>query len=107
MVPGLRNEGASRLEAAGAEVDRGTRQDLESPHSEAANADGVIQAARSQRCNFAANCEKDRRAIETLGAGQPATEGVSATGVNASVVRLPQVHDTRKQGLITIHRNHP
>jgi nucleoside-diphosphate-sugar epimerase len=26
---------------------------------------------------------------------------VSATGVNVSVIRLPQVHDTRKQGLVT------
>jgi nucleoside-diphosphate-sugar epimerase len=91
---------------------------------------------------FVANCEKDRRAIEALGAalagsdrplvitsgtgmgndvpGQPATEEIfntrhpnprvaselagaslSAAGVNVSVMRLPQVHDTVKQGLIT------
>jgi nucleoside-diphosphate-sugar epimerase len=92
--------------------------------------------------NFLANCEKDRHAIEALGAalagsnrpllitsgtgmgsaapGQVATEdvfsadnpnprsasevagaAVSAAGVNVSVVRLPQVHDTLKQGLVT------
>jgi hypothetical protein len=91
--------------------------------------------------NFAAICEKDRRAIEALGdalvgsdrplvitsgtgmgavPGQPATEdhfdpnhpnprksselagaSVATRGVNVSVVRLRQVHDTVKQGLIT------
>jgi nucleoside-diphosphate-sugar epimerase len=30
-----------------------------------------------------------------------AAASVAATGVNVSVVRLPQVHDTRKQGLVT------
>ena len=91
---------------------------------------------------FADVCEKDKRAIEALGAaligsdrpllitsgtgmgnaapGQPATEdhfdanhpnprkgsevagaSVAERGVNVSVVRLPQVHDTVKQGLIT------
>jgi hypothetical protein len=91
---------------------------------------------------FVANCEKDSRAIEVLGAalagsdrplivtsgtgmgmaahGQPATEQVFnpdhptprkaseiaanallAAGINVAVVRLPQVHDPVKQGLIT------
>ncbi len=137
------DEGARALMAAGAEVHRGNLEDLESLRSGAARADGVIHTAFDHNfSNFAANCEKDRRAIEALGAalsgsnrplvitsgtgmgntvpGQPATEdvfnanhpnprsasevagaAVSATGVNVSVVRLPQVHDTVKQGLIT------
>jgi nucleoside-diphosphate-sugar epimerase len=137
------DEGAKALTAAGVQVHRGNLEDPESLRSSAARADGVIHTAFDHNfSNFAANCEKDRRAIEALGSalagsnrplvitsgtgmgnaapGQPATEDVfnadhpnprraselagaalSATGVNVSVVRLPQVHDTVKQGLIT------
>jgi nucleoside-diphosphate-sugar epimerase len=34
-------------------------------------------------------------------ASEEAADTAAAQGVNASVVRLPQVHDTRKQGLVT------
>ena len=33
-------------------------------------------------------------------ASEAAVKGLTARGVNTSVVRLPQVHDTRKQGLV-------
>ena len=137
------DEGARKLMAAGAEVHRGTLEELESLRNGATKADGVIHLAFDHNfSNFVANCEKDRRAIEALGAalagssrplvitsgtgmgsaapGQPATEDVfntdnphprsasetagaamSAAGVNVSVVRLPQVHNKFKQGLIT------
>ena len=135
--------GADTLIAAGAEVHRGTLEDVDSLRSGAGKADAVIHTAFDHNfSNFAANCEKDRRAIEALGAGlsgsncsliitsgtgianavpgQPATEdafnadhpnpriaselagaALLAAGINVSVVRLPQVHDPRKQGLIT------
>ncbi len=135
--------GAQSLIAAGAEAHGGTLEDLASLRSGAAQSDAVIHCAFDHDfSNFVANCEKDRRVIETLGtvlagsdrpliitsgtgmgnaaSGQPATEdifngdhpnprkaselagaSVLATGVNVSVVRLPQVHDTVKQGLIT------
>jgi nucleoside-diphosphate-sugar epimerase len=135
--------GAQSLATAGAEVHRGTLEDLESLRSGAAQSDGVIHCAFDHDfLNFVANCEKDKRAIGALGAalagsdrplvitsgtgmgntvhGQPATEdafhadnphprkaselaGASMleAGVNLSVVRLPQVHDTVKQGLVT------
>jgi nucleoside-diphosphate-sugar epimerase len=135
--------GAQALIAAGAEVHRGNLEDPESLRSGAAQSDGVIHCAFDHDfSNFAAICEKDRRAIEALGAGlngsdgplvitsgtgmgnavpgQPATEdifnpdhpnprraselagaSVAASGVNVSVVRLPQVHNTFKQGLVS------
>jgi nucleoside-diphosphate-sugar epimerase len=134
--------GAQALIAAGAEPHRGALEDLDSLRSGAAKSDGVSHCAFDHDFSrFAANCEKDRRAIEALGAalvgsdrplvitsgtgmgaehGRPATEEVfnpshpnprvaselagasmSAAGVNVVVVRLPQVHDTVKQGLIT------
>ena len=135
--------GAEALAAAGAEVHRGSLEDLESLKSGAAKADGVIHCAFDHDfSNFAANCEKDKRAIEAMGdvlvgsdrpfvitsgtgmgSGAPgalATEdianlhhpnprvaseaagiSVAERGVSVSVVRLPQVHDPVKQGLIT------
>ena len=137
-------EGAPALAAAGAEVLRGSLEDLDSLREGAERSDGVIHLAFNHDFSkFVANCEDDRRVIRALGSvlagsdrplivtsgtpiantvpGQPAEEGnatigsdvhpraaseeeaaaVAADGVNVSVVRLPQVHDTVKQGLIT------
>ena len=146
QVIGLaRNDaGAKLLTAAGAQVQRGDLNDLESLRSGAAAADGVIHAAFIHDFSkFQENCEIDRLAIQALGSalasssrplivtsgtamaipapGQPATEdapilrsevmpragseeavaSLVANGANVSIVRLPQVHDTVKQGLIT------
>jgi nucleoside-diphosphate-sugar epimerase len=135
---------AAALAAAGAEVHRGSLDDLDSLKAGAAQCDGVIHLAFNHDFStFAANCEDDRRVIKALGSvlvgsprplivtsgtgiahtvpGQPAHEDnptigsdvipraaseeaaaeVAADGVNVSVVRLPQVHDPVRQGLVT------
>jgi nucleoside-diphosphate-sugar epimerase len=135
---------AAALAAAGADVHRGSLEDLQSLKEGVARADGVIHLAFNHDFStFVGNCEDDRRVIKALGAalagsarplivtsgtpiantvpGQPAKEdnptvrsdvhpraaseeaaaAVAADGVNVSVVRLPQVHDTTRQGLVT------
>lgn len=137
-------EKSAALQAAGAEVHRGSLEDLDSLKAGVARSDAVIHLAFNHDFSrFAANCEDDRQVIKSLGAalvgsnrpliitsgtgmtnsvpGQPAKEDgplisssvipraaseeagaeVAEQGVNVSVVRLPQVHDPVKQGLIT------
>jgi nucleoside-diphosphate-sugar epimerase len=133
--------GARQLAAAGAEVHRGDLEDPSTLRGGAERADAVIHCAFDHDFSrFVANCEKDRRNIEAIGAvlagsrrpfvitsgtglgartpGAVATEdyfdaanfnprkiseltGDALRDVNVSYVRLPQVHDTRRQGLIT------
>ena len=135
---------AAALAEAGAAVQRGSIEDLDTLKAAAARCEGVIHLAFNHDFSqFKANCEADRRVITALGSalagsrrplivtsgtgmsnvvpGEPAREdgptissevipraaseeaaaAIAATGVNVSVVRLPQVHDTHKQGLIT------
>lgn len=138
------DEGAKALEAAGAQVHRGTLEDPETLKRGAEQAEAVIHCAFDHDfSNFVANCEKDKRAIEAMGSvlvgsnrpflitsgvgvgsgapGEPALEknppnlkhpnpristeltgvALAEKGVNVVAIRLPQVHDTFKQGLIT------
>jgi nucleoside-diphosphate-sugar epimerase len=138
------DEKAAELAAAGAEVVRGSLEDLGGVRDGAARSDGVIHLAFNHDFSqYTANCEDDRRVIQALGAalggtdrplivtsgtgmaqaapGQPATEdspaissamipraaseeaaaALAADGVNVSIVRLPQVHDTIRQGLVS------
>lgn len=65
--------GAKALRAAGAEVQRGSLEDVESLRSAAAKSDGVIHLAFDHSAfghdfsKFIEVCEKDKRAIEALG----------------------------------------
>ena len=135
---------AAALAATGAEVHRGSLDDIDSLKAGAAQADGVIHLAfKHDFSNFAANCEHDRRVVHALGsvlkgsdrplivtsgtglartlsdepakednatigadviprgASEEAAAAVAAEGVNVSVMRLPQVHDPVRQGLIS------
>ena len=133
-------EGEKSLAALGADVLRGSLEDLDSLRQGASASDAVIHLAFIHDWSkFVENCEIDRRAIEALGSGlagsdrplivtsgtgglagpgQVTTEdhvmppdypfprvseqtALSLKGVRASVMRLPQVHDPVKQGLIT------
>ncbi|CAA9356009.1 MAG: Nucleoside-diphosphate-sugar epimerases [uncultured Chloroflexia bacterium] len=61
-------QSAASLEAAGAEVQRGTLEDLDSLQSAAATTDGVIHTAFVHDfSDYARAAETDRRAIEALG----------------------------------------
>ena len=139
------DEGAKSLAAIGADVHRGSLEDLDSLRKGAIGADGVIHLAVIHLAfihdlsKFEENCQKDKRAIETVGSvlagsdrpfivtsgvaglagpGQVATEdmdvppdypfpvaseqtALALKGVKASSMRLPQVHNTVKQGLVT------
>jgi nucleoside-diphosphate-sugar epimerase len=91
--------GANSLAGIGAQVHRGDLDDLESLRSGAAMADGVIHCAFNHNFSkFAASCELDRQAIETLGStisglGRPlivtAGIGMLAPGRAATEEDLP------------------
>ena len=132
-------EGAKALAAQGADVHRGTLDDVNSLREGAGASDAVIHLAFIHDFSkFQENCDIDKRAIEAMGAvlagsDRPlivtggtagiAPPGVLVTeehrhpanshlprvseqtamalqGVKAAVMRLPQVHDTHKQGLV-------
>jgi nucleoside-diphosphate-sugar epimerase len=77
---------AASLAATGAEVHRGSLEDLDSLRSGVAATDGVIHTAFNHDfSNFAANCEVERGAIEALGA---ALEGLDCPLIVTSGVGL-------------------
>jgi nucleoside-diphosphate-sugar epimerase len=133
--------GAAALTAAGAEIHRGSIEDLDSLKSGAAAADAVIHLAFNHDFSrWAENSEADRRVIEAIGsvlagsdkpfivssgtaaahtpgrltteedppnspiprvASEHAADAAAAKGARVMVMRLAQIHDPVKQGLIT------
>jgi nucleoside-diphosphate-sugar epimerase len=136
------DSGACALTAAGAEVQRGVLEDLETLRTCSSASDAVIHLGFNHDFStFMESCKTDQKVIEALGSvligtdrpfivtsglaglgkpGKAATEdsvlppdapfprvseqtalSLAARGVRAVVMRLPQVHDTTKQGLVT------
>jgi len=95
--------GAQSLIAAGAEVHRGNLEDMESLRSGAAQADGVIHLAFDHSAfgqdfsKFAEVCEKDKRAIETLGSALIGSDRplliTSGTGMGNAAPGQPATED--------------
>jgi nucleoside-diphosphate-sugar epimerase len=86
--------GAAALAAAGAEVHRGSLEDLESLRTGAAMADGVIHTAFNHNFStYLANCEADRQIVEALGAVLVGSDRplivTSGTGFNQENERTP------------------
>ena len=114
------DRGAAELKEAGAEVQHGTLDNLDSLHSGAAAADGVIHLAfQHDFSDFAVALATDLRAVETMGAalggsGKPfvitahlngeASENaaLALAGVRSAVVSLaPSVHsESDKHGFV-------
>jgi nucleoside-diphosphate-sugar epimerase len=131
---------AQSVAAAGAQVHRGSIEDLDTLRTGAAAADAVIHTAFIHDFSrFQENCEIDRLAIVAMGdalagtdkllivtsgtggvhtpgrltteddapnspmprVSEQTAEALAAQGVRTAVIRLPQVHDTVKQGLVT------
>jgi nucleoside-diphosphate-sugar epimerase len=136
--------GATALKGVGAEVLRGDVENAQDLREGAGKADAVIHTAFNHDFSkFMANCESDRKVIETLGdalsgtdkllvvssgvalaqvkpgqvgtendpplsskqfaraASEEAANAIADKGVRVAIVRLSQIHDTEKQGLVT------
>ena len=81
---------AAALPAAGAEVHRGSTEDLDSLKAGAARSDGVIHLAFNHDFSkFKDNCEDDRRVIRALGSVLAGSKRplivTSGTGIGNSV----------------------
>jgi len=91
---------AASVAAAGAEVHRGSLEDLESLRSGAVAADGVIHTAFIHDfSNYAPAAETDRRAIETLGA--------ALVGSNRSLVVTSGTLLLQRQGPLATEQDAP
>ena len=136
--------GATALKELGAEVLRGDVENAGDLREGAGKSDAVIHTAFNHDFSkFVANCESDRKVIETLGdalagtekllvissgvalaqvapgavgtendpplsskhfaraASEEAANAIADKGVRVAIVRLSQIHNTEKQGLVT------
>ena len=136
--------GAAALKEVGAEVLRGDVENAQDLREGAGKTDAVIHTAFNHDFSkYVANCESDRKVIETLGdalagtdkllmissgvalaqvapgavgtendpplsskhfaraASEEAANAIADKGVRVAIVRLSQIHNTERQGLVT------
>lgn len=115
------DNGANLLEKSGAEVHRGTLEDLDSLQRGAAGADGIIHLAfKHDFSDFAGALATDLRAVEAMGvalegsnkpfvitahangiAAENVVIGLAERGVRTSIVSLaPSVHGEHDKGFV-------
>ena len=83
---------AQSLTAAGAQVLRGSLEDVESLRSGAAQTDGVIHTAFIHDFSkFQANCEIDRRAIEAMAAALAGSNRPMIISSGVAILRPGQI----------------
>jgi nucleoside-diphosphate-sugar epimerase len=93
------------LKAAGADVHRGSLDDLESLRSGASTADGVIHTAFNHDFSkFAANCETDRQVIEALGSALEGSNRPLVITSGTGLLAQGQLATEDSQALTTIPR---
>jgi nucleoside-diphosphate-sugar epimerase len=94
------DKGAAALTASGAQVLRGSLEDLDSLRSGAAESDGVIHTAFIHDfLNYGASVETDRRAIETL--------GTALAGSNRPLVVTSGTLLLQRQGSLATEKDEP
>src|SRR3984885_7878064 len=102
------NDKAAALAAAGAEVYRGSLEDLDSLKEAAARTDGVIHLAFNHDFSkFVANCEDDRRVIKALGSALAGSKRPSIVTSGTPIANTVPGQPAKEDNAIVGSDKHP